>query len=82
MKTLSFLILFGSAGACMAEEASPFTPPLRLEQSAPTPIPTQFLRETLPFRLELPIGPVRIDYGTPVRKDPFPGVKEKWGRLA
>jgi hypothetical protein len=86
MKASFILILFGSLSAClMADESNPFTPQsLQLDQSAPTPAPAPFLGEPLPFRLDLPIGPVRIDYGIPLQKDEFRsrGGAGNWGLLA
>ena len=86
MKASLILLLFGSFSAClMAEEANPFTPqPLQLDQSAPVPAPAPFLGEPLRFRLDLPFGPVRIDYGFPLQKDDYPNRSRarNWGLLA
>jgi hypothetical protein len=83
MKASVFLILYGSFSACMADEPNPFTPQqFRLEQSAPLPMPAQLLGNPPQFRLDLPIGPVRIDYGFPTRKDDFSSGGNRWGSLA
>lgn len=66
---------------------TPFAPlaprPLRLEQLEPvTPWPAlsplRSLGEPVQFRLDLPIGPVRIDYGTPLRKGPIFSGGRNW----
>jgi|KBSMisStandDraft_5_1062788.scaffolds.fasta_scaffold626033_2 outer membrane protein assembly factor BamA len=81
MKAGYFFIMFGSFCACAAEEPNPFTPqPLRLEQSSPAPAP--LLGEPPKFRLDLPVGPVRIDYGFPLQKDRFRSGERNWGPLA
>jgi hypothetical protein len=75
MKACVFLILFGSFGACMAEESNSFNPqPLRFEQSAPLPTPAQLIDEAPQFRLDLPIGPFYLfGYSTTLLKSPEQG---------
>lgn len=78
MKLLFVVISVLAVRPLMAADAQPF---------APTALQLELPRQTIaPFsavgiRLELPINPVRIDYGVPIQSD---GVREevhKWRNL-
>jgi len=77
MKLLFVVISVIIVRPLMAADPQPF---------APTSFQLEFSRQTIaPFsavgvRLELPIGPVRIDYGIPIQSDRFQDEGHKWPR--
>jgi hypothetical protein len=70
MNILLSAISILAAQSVMAAEPPPFAPTsFCLEQLGSTVVPVSLADTGLGLRLDLPIGPVRIDYGLPLQND-------------